>query len=143
MGSVHSKEASLLKAAYVTAKHGLIGLAKVVAKEGAKHGVRANVICLEFGPDELRQLADFRRSGSIEALAGDVTPEKLSSKMANTISASNQLHKTYGPVILASVRDADAARQRGRAKIREQKPAKSLRAPARSLITVFSDDLSH
>ena len=34
MGSVHSKEASLLKAPYVTAKHGLIGLAKVVAKEG-------------------------------------------------------------------------------------------------------------
>ena len=45
MGSVHSKEASLLKAPYVTAKHGLIGLNKVVAKEGAKHGVRSNVIC--------------------------------------------------------------------------------------------------
>ena len=48
MGSVHSKEASLLKAPYVTAKHGIIGLAKVVAKEGAKHGVRANVICPGF-----------------------------------------------------------------------------------------------
>jgi 3-hydroxybutyrate dehydrogenase len=48
MGSVHSKEASALKAPYVTAKHGLIGLAKVVAKEGAKHGVRANVICPGF-----------------------------------------------------------------------------------------------
>jgi len=48
MGSVHSKEASLLKSAYVTAKHGLIGLAKVVSKEGAKHGVRANVICPGF-----------------------------------------------------------------------------------------------
>jgi 3-hydroxybutyrate dehydrogenase len=48
MGSVHSKEASVLKAAYVTAKHGLVGLAKVVAKEGAKHGVRANVICPGF-----------------------------------------------------------------------------------------------
>jgi 3-hydroxybutyrate dehydrogenase len=48
MGSVHSKEASLLKAPYVTAKHGLIGLAKVVAKEGAKHNVRANVICPGF-----------------------------------------------------------------------------------------------
>jgi 3-hydroxybutyrate dehydrogenase len=48
MGSVHSKEASLLKAPYVTAKHGLIGLCKVVAKEGAKHGVRANVICPGF-----------------------------------------------------------------------------------------------
>ena len=48
MGSVHSKEASMLKAPYVTAKHGLIGLAKVIAKEGAKHNVRANVICPGF-----------------------------------------------------------------------------------------------
>ena len=48
MGSVHSKEASVLKAPYVTAKHGLIGLCKTVAKEGAKHGVRANVICPGF-----------------------------------------------------------------------------------------------
>ena len=48
MGSVHSKEASVLKAPYVTAKHGLIGLAKVVAKEGGPHGVRANVICPGF-----------------------------------------------------------------------------------------------
>ena len=48
MGSVHSKEASVLKAPYVTAKHGLVGLSKVVAKEGAAHGVRANVICPGF-----------------------------------------------------------------------------------------------
>ena len=48
MGSVHSKEASALKAPYVTAKHGLIGLCKVVAKEGAQHNVRANVICPGF-----------------------------------------------------------------------------------------------
>ena len=48
MGSVHSKEASVLKAPYVAAKHGLIGLAKVVAKEGAKHKVRSNVICPGF-----------------------------------------------------------------------------------------------
>jgi 3-hydroxybutyrate dehydrogenase len=48
MGSVHSHEASVLKAPYVTAKHGLLGLAKVVAKEGARHGVRANVVCPGF-----------------------------------------------------------------------------------------------
>ena len=41
MGSVHSKLASMLKAPYVTAKHGLIGLAKTIAKEGAAHGVRS------------------------------------------------------------------------------------------------------
>ena len=48
MGSVHSKEASVLKSAYVTAKHGLIGLCKTVSKEGGKHGIRANVICPGF-----------------------------------------------------------------------------------------------
>ena len=48
MGSVHSHEASVLKAPYVTAKHGLMGLAKVVAREGAKYGVRANVVCPGF-----------------------------------------------------------------------------------------------
>jgi 3-hydroxybutyrate dehydrogenase len=65
MGSVHSKEASPLKAPYVTSKHGLLGLAKVVAKEGAEHGVRANVICPGFVrtplvekqiPEQARQL---------------------------------------------------------------------------------------
>ena len=48
MGSVHSKEASKLKAPYVTAKHGLEGLAKTVAKEGGPKGIRANVICPGF-----------------------------------------------------------------------------------------------
>jgi 3-hydroxybutyrate dehydrogenase len=48
MGSVHSKEASKLKAPYVTAKHGLIGLCKVIAREGAEYGVRCNVICPGF-----------------------------------------------------------------------------------------------
>ncbi|TVT50987.1 MAG: 3-hydroxybutyrate dehydrogenase [Denitromonas halophila] len=48
MGSVHSKLASPLKSAYVTAKHGLMGLARVIAKEGGPKGVRANVICPGF-----------------------------------------------------------------------------------------------
>jgi 3-hydroxybutyrate dehydrogenase len=48
MGSVHSHEASKLKCAYVTAKHGLLGLARVVAKEGGPHGVSANVVCPGF-----------------------------------------------------------------------------------------------
>ena len=48
MGSVHSKEASKLKAPYVTAKHGLIGLSKVLAKEGAEFNVASNVVCPGF-----------------------------------------------------------------------------------------------
>ncbi|MEF3080891.1 3-hydroxybutyrate dehydrogenase [Luteimonas sp. SMYT11W] len=48
MGSVHSHSASKLKAPYVTAKHGLLGLARTVAKEAAAYGVRANVICPGF-----------------------------------------------------------------------------------------------
>lgn len=48
MGSVHSLEASPLKAPYVAAKHGLLGLCRVVAKEGAAAGVRANIICPGF-----------------------------------------------------------------------------------------------
>lgn len=48
MGSVHSHEASKLKAPYVTAKHGLLGLARVLAKEGAEHNVTANVVCPGF-----------------------------------------------------------------------------------------------
>jgi 3-hydroxybutyrate dehydrogenase len=48
IGSVHSKEASVLKAPYVAAKHGLLGLTRVMAKEGAKHNVRANLIAPGF-----------------------------------------------------------------------------------------------
>jgi len=48
MGSVHSHEASPLKSAYVTAKHGLLGLARVLAKEGGKHNVRSHVVCPGF-----------------------------------------------------------------------------------------------
>lgn len=48
MGSVHSKEASPLKSAYVAAKHGILGLARTLAKEGGPFGVRSNVICPGF-----------------------------------------------------------------------------------------------
>jgi 3-hydroxybutyrate dehydrogenase len=68
-GSVHSKEASKLKAPYVTAKHGIIGLAKVLAKEGAAHNVTANVVCPGFVRTPLvekqipEQAAQFGMSG--------------------------------------------------------------------------------
>jgi hypothetical protein len=88
--------------------------------------IRTIVFCVQ----EKRQLQDFRRSGTVEALAGDATAEKISAKMANTLSQSNFLHETYAPAQLAVVRDADAARRRGRTKLREQKPDRSVIALA-------------
>ncbi len=43
-GSVHSFEASKNKAAYVAAKHGLLGLVRSIAKEGAEHNISSNLI---------------------------------------------------------------------------------------------------
>ncbi|MBA3487880.1 MAG: 3-hydroxybutyrate dehydrogenase [Lysobacter sp.] len=48
MGSVHSHQASPLKSAYVTAKHGLLGLSRTLAKEGAARGIRSHVVCPGF-----------------------------------------------------------------------------------------------
>ena len=76
-----------------------------------------------FGNSETRQLADFRRSGTVEALAGGIAATTLSAKMANSISASTRLQKTYSPVMLAAVREADKARLAGRSKLREVGPA--------------------
>ena len=97
-----------------------------------------DVRAMVFGTDEKRQLADFRRSGSTEALAGGSDPAQLSSKMANSLSASNRLHKTYGPVQLASVRQVDEDRKLGRARLREQNPAESVTEPGKSITAAFS-----
>ncbi len=66
-------------------------------------------------------LLDFRRSGAVEATAGDVEPLALSQKMANSIDRSKKLQETYIPKRAALVRLADEARQRGRQKLRENK----------------------
>jgi 3-hydroxybutyrate dehydrogenase len=76
MGSVHSKEASVQKGPYVVAKHGLLGLCRVVAKEGAAHGVRANLICPGFVRTPLveRQIPQLARERGIseDAVIRDV-----------------------------------------------------------------------
>jgi 3-hydroxybutyrate dehydrogenase len=76
MGSVHSHEASKLKSAYVTAKHGLLGLARTLAKEGAPHGVRSHVICPGFVRTPLveRQIPEQSRALGIseDAVVTDV-----------------------------------------------------------------------
>jgi hypothetical protein len=76
---------------------------------------------LLFGPNDERQIQDMRRSGAVEAVRGDATPMKLSAKMANTLSSSNRLHRTYVPVDVAAARDVDGARKRGRERIKSKK----------------------
>lgn len=73
---------------------------------------------LVFGVAEARQLADFRRSGALEAIAGGAGAEQLSHAMGNTLAASNALFETYVPVNVTSIRDVAAARKAGRTKFR-------------------------
>jgi hypothetical protein len=63
---------------------------------------------------------DMRRSGVVEAIAGEAGPLGLSAKLANSIERSNTLHKTYAPVDIEAVLSADAARLKGRRKMRAE-----------------------
>jgi 3-hydroxybutyrate dehydrogenase len=76
MGSVHSKEASAQKGPYVAAKHGLLGLCRTIAKEGAAYGVRSNLICPGFVRTPLveRQIPQLARERGIteDAVIRDV-----------------------------------------------------------------------
>ena len=77
----------------------------------------AAVRALAF-PGDKRRLMDMRRSGTVEAIAGGAQGVALAAKMANSIDHSNVLHKTYAPVDLEAVRNADDARLKGRRKMR-------------------------
>jgi integrase len=73
---------------------------------------------LVFGDREQRTLADFRRSGAVEAIAGGAKAEELAHAMGNTLSASNALFATYVPLNQATLRTVLEARRRGRSKLR-------------------------
>ena len=77
----------------------------------------AAVRALTF-PGDKRRLMDMRRSGVVEAVAGDVDALGLAAKLANSIERSNTLHKTYAPVDIEAVRNTDNARLKGRRKMR-------------------------
>jgi 3-hydroxybutyrate dehydrogenase len=86
IGSVHSYEASPLKSAYVTAKHGLLGLMRTVAKEGAKHNVRANAICPGFVrtplvdkqiPEQARELGISEERVVREVMLGETVDKEF------------------------------------------------------------------
>ena len=71
-------------------------------------------------PGDNRRLMDMRRSGVVEAVAGDAGPLGLAAKLANSIGRSNTLHKTYAPVDIEAVRNTDAARLKGRRRMRAE-----------------------
>lgn len=77
MGSVHSKVASPFKAPYVAAKHGLLGLCRTIAKEGAPHGVRANVICPGFVRTKLVEVQIPEQAPRLGISAEDVVAKVM------------------------------------------------------------------
>lgn len=95
MGSVHSHDASLYKAPYVTAKHGLLGLCRVLAKEGAEHNVRAHVICPGFVKTPLveKQIPEqaAQKGISEEAVVNDIMLVNTVDKEFTTVNDIAQL----------------------------------------------------
>jgi hypothetical protein len=74
-------------------------------------------------PGDRRQLQDMRRTGAVEAQSGGADLSVISQKMANTVASCQQLQKTYLPVNMAAVEQADEARKRGRRRIQENNSA--------------------
>ncbi|MBS2939380.1 3-hydroxybutyrate dehydrogenase [Nocardioides sp. J2M5] len=67
VSSVHGHRASAFKSAYVSAKHGLEGLSKVIALEGADRGVTSNTVCPGYVRTPLveGQIADQARAHGV------------------------------------------------------------------------------
>jgi hypothetical protein len=87
------------------------------SKDALCRAFRKNLV--EVFPGDKRKLMDFRRSGAIEAHAGNVDPLALATKMANSINRSKMLQDTYLPKRATTVRLADEARKRGRTALRK------------------------
>jgi hypothetical protein len=92
-----------------------------------------------FGPDEKRTLADFRRSGSNEAMAGGVRAESAAHALGNSLDKCEALFRTYCPVNVELLREFGEARAKGAEKIEiEQKALKSRNAPDKKVGTLAS-----
>ncbi|MBP2280534.1 3-hydroxybutyrate dehydrogenase [Psychrobacter sp. PL19] len=95
MGSVHSHDSSLYKAPYVTAKHGLLGLCRVMAKEGAPHNVRTHLLCPGFVKTEMVEkqipLQAAEKGISEESVVNDIMLINTVDKEFTTVEDVSQL----------------------------------------------------
>ena len=86
IGSIHALVASPYKAAYISAKHGLVGLTKTAALEGGEFGITANAICPAYvrTPLVANQIAD-------QAKANRMSPEEVIEKVMLAPAAVKRL----------------------------------------------------
>lgn len=139
IGTLGKRAARLLAAYVATLPAGLHPSARIFYTRGGEPGPRGGrprppvpytsdtlgddfraVRASEF-PGDRRNMMDFRRSGAVEATAGEVDPAALAGKMANSIDSNRELQATYLPHNATLVRLADAARARGRSRLRGNK----------------------
>jgi len=82
IASVHALRASAYKSAYASAKHGVLGLVKTLALEGAPHGITATAICPGYVRTPLveQQIAAQAEAHGIPA--GDVVEHVLLARQA-------------------------------------------------------------
>jgi 3-hydroxybutyrate dehydrogenase len=89
VASAHGLVASPFKSAYVAAKHGVLGLTKVTALEGAEHGITCNAVCPGYvwTPLVEKQIDDQARSHGIprEQVIRDVLLVKQPTKRFATV----------------------------------------------------------
>ena len=96
------------------------------------------------GPDEMRTLADFRRSGSMEAVAGQAAPAALAHVMGNSLDRCHQLFRTNCPVNVVSLQDVAEAREHVRSDRQTHRPATSCATPpAKNAQRLRKQRLSH
>jgi 3-hydroxybutyrate dehydrogenase len=95
VASVHGLVASPYKAGYVSAKHGLLGLVKTLALEGADDGLLATAVCPAFVRTPLveRQIAD-------QARAHDIPPERV---LEDVVLAPHAVKRLIEPEEVAAV----------------------------------------
>jgi 3-hydroxybutyrate dehydrogenase len=104
MSSIHGQVASPFKAAYISAKHGLIGLTRTTALEGGAHGITANAICPAYVRTPLveSQIADQARTRHL-------SPDEVVEKVMLEPAAIKRLIEPAEVAALAAYLCSDAA----------------------------------